>query len=162
MKLGDKFDKDAVKEVFGKYISADSPAEIWDRGDDVSKMRKCDFIYMLIGVKEDTFESIPGIIEAVTYHLVSNKWIIDSIISSLIVAVRHNAKPTDIIHDNDIYAILSNSPKSIRIVYGFASGMCGNFGANNAFIYGYLIPDFSRILSFLLNMGFGEYKLYPK
>lgn len=115
------------------------------------------FQYVVIHMDETDPAKVPGITtRSISSFLENGAW--SQMLSSISVCylgVHDTAKDSRELRVNLVSLLLQNCGGSIRIAHGECDGLVGNFGKPGGWHYGAIIPNFSYVLSKLLNAEFG-------
>jgi len=149
-----------LRRTLAKYITPKSASRILrsfeSRGAPPPETKHFQFIVVHIRDTDDA--ETPRIISSVVDTLISGQSTLDNITSSLVVALMGVPYPE---YDSSqarldlVEALLRENGKAIRIAHGECNGLVGLFGGKARFHWGACIPEFSKVLSTLLNLEFG-------
>ena len=151
-----------VPREFEKYVSPEmvAKAEATIRGGTLrlGEGGQTHFQFILVHVEETRLDEIPVLIKKVVDGFYRHGAIVTDISSSLIVGYfgLPNSK-------NDsaesrlklVSSLLAENDSAIRVAHGQCNGLAGSFGGEGRWKYGGIIPNFSEILTRLLESRFG-------
>lgn len=115
---------------------------------------------ILVQLKDDDLHQVPDMIAKTCDILTEHNWVIETIVSSMIVAFIgppfQTKRDPHQMCEQTANALIQNFSDKVKILHGDVSGKIGNLGSKTRFSFGPLLPNFSLIIKQLGELKFGK------
>jgi hypothetical protein len=147
--------------LFSEFLTEDALNKL-KKGkplNDISNAKKGMINFVIVQVRDESLEKTSEILSQVVELIFKNEGFISAIVSSIVIATY--GFPKEIVQDgnellqNIAKLIIEKYKLNVRVVYGSAPGLYGNWGIPQSQFFGPLIPHIDKKLINLFNLKFG-------
>ena len=146
-----------IRRIFSKYVPTNELDELLSNPELVTpnRLQPRNGGILFVMVKGDTPEQVAASMGQISNILVSNRIIIYSMISGLIIAMTVSENARDQI-DTTIQQITAAVLKNCKITYRFGDASVGSIGTEGHQQHSFIVKDFDKIVSRLINLPYGK------
>jgi hypothetical protein len=151
-----------IRSAFSEYLANEVLDEIINNPDRTRKPpQRAEICFILLQIRDDTAEKLPAHIGQAMDIVVQRGGTVCDVMSSVVLAIFGFPLSDDPERNRDqrsksVTRLVTELGPNIRLVYGTAEGLVGNFGSPRRLHYGPLLPGFARYLSALTALEFGQ------